>query len=317
MKILLSADWHLRLGSKNIPIPWAVDRYFKMFKEIHSLESRADIQVISGDIMDRLPNMEELELYFEFIKDCTIPTYILPGNHEALKKDSTFLSYLKKVTNTINNKVIIIDEICTIEGIDFLPYNCLKQFEKGVDFNFQGDILCSHFRAEIPPHVKAEIDLNLFNRWKIVLLGDLHSHENSQRNLLYPGSPVTTSFHRTLVDTGVILYDTSNYSYDWIKLNVPQLIRKTVKAGEPMLATDYHHTIFEVEGDMSELGAIEDSELVDKKLLKRTTDTALILDPSLTIQEEVKEYLLYILQLGDDTVDKVLGILNNNLHKIE
>ena len=72
----------------------------------------------------------------------------------------------------------------------------------------------------------------------------------------------------------------------------------------------------EIEGDMAELGALADSSLIDKKVVKRETDTALILDPKMTIQEEVREYLSYILQLSDNTVEDVLHVLNNNMNKI-
>jgi hypothetical protein len=83
-----------------------------------------------------------------------------------------------------------------------------------------------------------------------------------------------------------------------------------------MLATEYHHTIYEIEGDMSELGALEDSSLIDKKIVKRETETALILDPTMTIAGELQEYLLYILQLPDQTVESILLILHDNMDKI-
>jgi hypothetical protein len=67
---------------------------------------------------------------------------------------------------------------------------------------------------------------------------------------------------------------------------------------------------------MSELGAMEDNSLIDKKIVRRETDTALILDPSMTLAAELKEYLLYILQLPDNTVESIVQVLNNNLDKI-
>ena len=307
MKILLSADWHLKLGQKNVPVPWAKNRYALMFEQLHMLERTADIHVIAGDIVDKLPSMEELELYFEFIKYSSIETIIIPGNHESVKKDTTFLSHLKNVTSSINPLVRIIDDYYEYKGIDFLPYNKLKEYEKSSNKHvFTNSVLVSHVRAEIPPHVKPEVDLSIFDRWQTVLAGDLHSYENSQRNILYPGSPVTTSFHRSVVDTGVILFDTQTHSHEWIKLALPQLIRKTIKAGEEMLATDYHHTVYEIEGDMAELGAMADSQLIDKKIVKRETDTALILDPKMTMAEELKEYLTYILQLPEDSIESAV-----------
>ena len=84
-----------------------------------------------------------------------------------------------------------------------------------------------------------------------------------------------------------------------------------------MEPTTYHHTIYEVEGSLAELGAMVDSELVDKKLLKRETDTALILDPKMSMAEELKEYLLYILQLSEDEANKVVHVFNNNKEKLD
>jgi hypothetical protein len=61
---------------------------------------------------------------------------------------------------------------------------------------------------------------------------------------------------------------------------------------------------------------MEDNTLIDKKIVRRETDTALILDPSMTLAAELKEYLLYILQLPDNTVESIVQVLNNNLDKI-
>jgi hypothetical protein len=260
-----------------------------------------------------MPTMEELEIYYDLVASIKIPCIIYPGNHESVKKDTTFFTYLKRSTQRLNKLVTVIDDYHKIENMDFIPYNRLKDFKPE---NFTGEILFTHVRGEIPPHVKPEIDLDLLNQWTVVLAGDLHSYENSQRNILYPGSPCTTSFHRNIVDTGVIIFDSVTLKHEWVLLELPQLIRKTIKAGEEMLATEYHHTIYEIEGDMSELGALEDSSLIDKKIVKRETETALILDPTMTIAGELQEYLLYILQLPDQTVESILLILHDNMDKI-
>lgn len=307
MKILLTADWHIKTGSKNVPIVWAINRYREFFKQVYELESSADIHIIAGDIVDKLPNMEELSIYFEFIRGVKLETIIIPGNHESVKKDTTFLSYLKDVTNAINPLVRIIDDFESYKGIDFIPYNRLKQYEKDpTSFIPASNVLVTHVRATIPPHVKPEVDLSIFSRWKTVLAGDLHSYENSQGNILYPGSPMTTSFHRNLVDTGVILFDTDTHTHEFVKLKLPQLIRQTIKAGDPMPATPYHHTVYEVEGDLAELGSAADSPLLDRKVVKRSTDTALILDTSMDLATEVSEYLQYILELSGTSLEKVM-----------
>jgi hypothetical protein len=317
MKILFSADIHIKLGQKNVPIEWAKNRYNMLWDCFEELQTRCELFVIGGDIFDKLPSMEELECYFDLINRCKIPTIIYSGNHEALKKNTTFLSNLKVVTNKLNPKVEIIDDFYSIDNLDFIPYNKLKEYNPQDVDDLVGTVLFTHVRGEIPPHVKPEVDLSIFNRWQTVLAGDLHSYANSQLNILYPGSPVTTSFHRSKVDTGVIIFDSNTHEHFWVTLELPQLIRKTVGVNDPKPPTTYDHTIYEVEGDMQELVSLEDSELIDKKVLRREQDTALILNSDMSLSEEVNEYLRYILQLPDSVVEQVLKELQNYAYEIE
>lgn len=315
MKILFTADIHIKLGQKNVPVDWAKNRFKMLWQQLEQIQQECDLFIVGGDTFDRVPTIEELEMFFDFVLTCRVPTIIYSGNHEALKRNTTFLTNLKQTVNKLNSKVTIIDQFETIDGIDFIPYNKLKEYHPG-DIDFHADILCTHVRGEIPPHVKPEFPLELFDRWKVVLAGDLHSYDNCQRNILYPGSPITTSFHRNEVTTGVIILDSVSLDHEWRKLELPQLIRKTIKAGEPTSATDYHHTVYEVEGDITELGAMQDNELIDKKILKKETDTALILSAEMSLAEEVSEYLKYILQLDDTTVEAVLQELHNHADKL-
>lgn len=318
MKILFTADVHIKLGQKNVPVDWARNR-FKMFCEQFSqMQEQADLVIVGGDVFDRLPTMDEVELYFDFVESFHKPTLIYPGNHEALKKETTFLSNLKKSTHRLNPLVSIIDDYYENVGfdLDIIPYNKLKDFEKS-GHPFSGRILCTHVRGEIPPHVKPEVDLSIFNRWQVVLAGDLHSYENSQRNILYPGSPYTTSFHRQRVDTGAILLDGDTLGHIWLPFNLPQLIKRTIsaEAAATANATPFDHTIYEVQGDMQELGELADSELIATKVLKRDTDSALMLEPEMTLDAEVREYITYILELPEPTVDKVLKEMQNHAEK--
>jgi len=319
MKCLLSADWHIKLNTKNIPNDWAKNRFLSLFKKLHELEESVDIHIIAGDWFDKLPSLEELELFYEYISDCRIPTYIIPGNHEALKKDTTFLTYLKSIVSRLNKMVTIVDYYTTIVDattsknvIDIIPYNKLKDYEKNYKTAiWTSPILVTHVRGEIPPHVKAEVDLSIFDNWKIVLAGDLHSYDNCQRNILYPGSPITTTFHRGNVSCGVIILDTDSLEHRFIDLALPQLIRKTIKAGDPMPNTEPNHTIYEVEGDMEELAKLEDHSLMDKKVTKRSVDTTLILSPEMSIEEEITDYLSFILELPQEKIEKVLKLYHD------
>jgi DNA repair exonuclease SbcCD nuclease subunit len=280
-----------------------------MFSELYKLEKTADLHVIGGDIFDRMPTLDELSLYFKYIRDIGIKTIIYPGNHEALKKNTTFLTNLKDVTKAINPLVEIIDDYYKLEDMDFIPYNKLKEFDPR---DFSGRTLFTHVRGEIPPHVQPEIDLKKLDEWELVIAGDLHSHTNSQRNIVYPGSPVTTSFHRNPVDTGVLLFDSETMDWSWMKLKLPQLIRQTVSHQDQMIKTNYHHTIYELEGDVSDLVKVDkDNELLDKKLIRRHNDSALILTPEMTLEDELSEYLQFIMGLNEKKVKEVLGVFHD------
>lgn len=305
MKLLFIADIHIKLGQKGVPVDWSLNRY-KLFNEkIRELQEGVDLVVLGGDVFDRVPSMDEIEVYFDHISIYTKETIVIPGNHESVKKSTTFLSNLKKATQRANKNVRIVDDFYTYKGIDFIPYNKLKDYHPA-DIDFHSDVLITHVRGEIPPHVKPEVPLELFDRWKVVLAGDLHSYENCQRNILYPGSPMSTSFHRSPVQNGVIIFDTSTLEHEWIPLGLPQLIRKTIKAGDPMLPTEYDHTVYEVEGDLAELGAVQNTELLDKKVAKRQVDVALMLEPEMSMADELREYLLYILELSEDSANEVV-----------
>ena len=79
--ILFTADWHLKLGQKNVPMAWACSRYKLFFEQIEQLESDCSLHIIGGDLFDRVPSMDEITLYFDFISGITIPTIIYDGNH--------------------------------------------------------------------------------------------------------------------------------------------------------------------------------------------------------------------------------------------
>jgi len=165
-------------------------------------------------------------------------------------------------------------------------------------------------RGEIPPHVVPEVDLSRFDKFKTVFAGDLHAHSNTQRNIVYPGSPMTTSFHRNLVTTGYILID-EDWSWTWHEFDLPQLLRQTVTNPDEMVQTEFHHTIYEIEGDVSDLSNIKNNELLDKKVIKRKTEATLILDKEMTIEEELNEYLSYILELDENKTKNILGVFSD------
>lgn len=314
MKVLFSADWHIRLGQKNVPKTWQKNRYNLFFDKIENIE--CDLHIIGGDVFDKLPTLEELQLFFDFVSDTKHRTIIFDGNHEATKKGKTFLSLLSNIVSTINNKVSITDISMTVFDedknpvLDILPYTELHNVEK---LDNSAKTLCTHVRGEIPPHVKPEIDLELFNRWDKVLAGDLHSYTNCQRNILYPGSPMTTSFHRTEdTQNGVIVYDTDTLEHKWLDLALPKLIRKRVSSQEEIVKTEYNHTIYEVETNAADVANIEDNELIDKRIVYKKSEPSMDFSGETTIGGELSLYLTSKLGLEGEQLEELMGEFYDN-----
>jgi DNA repair exonuclease SbcCD nuclease subunit len=306
--ILFTADWHLKLGQKNVPMPWACARYDLFFETVHELEKDVNLHIIGGDLFDRVPSMDEITVYFDFIKDIKIPTIIYDGNHEATKKNKTFFTNLKRATSDVNPLVEIVDETTEYEWGTILPYADLHK-KGAIEKCNPNKPLYTHVRGEIPPHVTPEVDLERFNAFPVVYAGDLHSHSNTQRNIVYPGSPMTTSFHREVVKTGYLMID-NLYDWTWHEFDLPQLLRRTVSNPDDMIASEFHHTIYEIEGDVADLANIKNSELLDKKVVKRSSEATLNLK-DLTMEEELVEYMSAILNLTDDRIKQIMGVFND------
>jgi hypothetical protein len=121
---------------------------------------------------------------------------------------------------------------------------------------------------------------------------------------------MTTSFHRNVVETGYLIIDTDTNAWKWNKFDLPQLLRRTVDNPEDMVQTEFHHTIYEIEGDVADLAAVKNSDLLDKKVVKRSTQATLNLK-DLTIDEELAEYLSAILDLNDEKIQQIMGVFND------
>ena len=68
---------------------------------------------------------------------------------------------------------------------------------------------------------------------------------------------------------------------------------------------------------MQELGELEDNDLIDRKVIKRTSDVQLMLESEMSLVEEVREYLRYILVLPEETIERAILEVQDNLDKIE
>lgn len=262
MIYLFIADIHIKLGQRNVPIDWQKNR-FKLLVDAINSETTHDKVIIGGDLLDVAdPSIEEVGLMYEFLKGIKKPIILIPGNHEMVNKTTDCYTHVETMLKDLN--VVVHRTFVTEDGIDYIPYNVIKK-----EFTSSGArVAVTHVRGEIPPHVTPEIDLELFKDYEVVLAGDLHAKSNSQKNILYPGSPMTTSFHRNRAknENGFILLNSSTASTTWVALDLPQLIRASVSSESEMVKTTYDHTIYELHGSLEELAKVKNPELLDKKV---------------------------------------------------
>lgn len=272
MKVLFSADEHLVLRRKGVPKEWEISRFKQYHKKIREIieKEKIDVMIHGGDFFDREPNWQEIVLAFsEHFNQLPIPTYVIDGNHEASRKGSTFLSSLKSLCGNMN--VQFIDECNSIKGIDFIPYCKLKQFaNKEIAYVPTSNILVTHVRGAIEPHVVPEVDLSIFDPWTLVLAGDLHDRSNSQRNIMYPGSPMTTHAYRDeSVKKGVLIVDTDTLECKFVSLDLPKILRKTVTSVALVVQNGVDYIDYEVVLP----SLLEDYEKEPEELAVRTTTT--------------------------------------------
>ena len=68
-KMLMSADWHIKIGQKNVPREWQKARFIRMYDLMHKMciDEKVDGHVIMGDIFDTVCSLEELALFATFL----------------------------------------------------------------------------------------------------------------------------------------------------------------------------------------------------------------------------------------------------------
>jgi hypothetical protein len=75
-----------------------------------------------------------------------------------------------------------------------------------------------------------------------------------------------------------------------------------------MVKTDFHHTIYELTGNVLDLAKIDkDSELLDKKIVQNEEPPSLDLT-NMTIEEELEKYLTEITKLSRPEVEEVMEV---------
>ena len=300
INILVSADWHINLHAKKVPKNWQINRFRLLFNNLFELEKSIDIHIVAGDIFDKKPQEDEVCLFLEWAHKVTKLTYIITGNHDATKRGESFLESFKneKVINNSLVKIITINErvLFQNQGFQFFPYGNVQTDQ--LPSYHEGDILVTHIRGEVLPHITPEYDFEKLKQWKLILLGDLHfNHQYKQYPAYYPGSPMNVVFDRDEnreYGVNLINFESINkYEVQFLPLKLPKLIRRTIKVGEKMITDGFNHIVYELTGSVDELAKVEKNDLLDKKLVYETQEKSK-LDLSGNLSDELKAWLNFM-----------------------
>ena len=182
------------------------------------------------------------------------------------------------------------------------------------------DILVTHIRGEVPPHITSEYNFEKLRPWKLILLGDLHfAHKYMDYPAYYPGSPLNVSFDRDesrQYGINIITLFTDielKYNIDFIDLKLPKLIRKTINVNDKMIKDKINHIVYEVTGSIDELSKIENFELLDKKIATKPVENSKLDLKNKSLIEELELYLNFIKIKNTEEILKEYKDLNINV----
>ena len=307
MKILYIADLHAKLGQKSVPIAWQKNRFSLLANELNKVVG-VDLLVIGGDLFDSPDyTSEEFELVHKFLTSIKHRILIYAGNHEMVSGKVSVFSHLKDALQKAIPHIQVITEGFTSKDFDVIPYEILHSTWPTP----QSKLCFTHVRGEIPPHVKPEIDLAKFDNYSLVVAGDLHSYTNSQRNIIYPGSPMTTSFHRKEVEgsNGYLIIDTNTLQYSWYELYLPQLLRYTVNDPALIVPHDYHHVVYELVGSANLILSTKPTGILEKTIVEEEA----VDEDSLEITDDLVDTVVsYLRSKGtdNDTIERVSSLMH-------
>lgn len=325
MRILFSADWHIKLGANKVPKGWQTNRFMLLADRLNKVyeEYKCDLHIIGGDILDVAdPSTEELEVMYACLSTMKHQKGIIyTGNHEMLSKTVSCLFHLgTNISESTAGNWEVYKSYRSPE-FDIIDYVELKKS----NWKPSNSNLCfTHVRGNIAPHVEFEVDPSRFGEWPLVVCGDLHSYQNTQvvgdTKFVYPGSPMTTSFHRerTSGANGVLIIDTDTLGYEWVELgDLPQLLRKTVESSDEMIEDSYDRVIYEVVGNVEDLRKVKDSELLDKRINNKVTKDAKLDLVDKSVEEELAIYLQEVQGLDTDSISRLVSLLRTEVGTLE
>ena len=273
----------------------------------HLIQKQYNTVYFNGDLLDSSrPTLEELSFVQRELKRLseTSEVIIIAGNHEAVDKNTSVYDLvdlgIKYIPFGVHNGVAVVSW-----------HELLKNKADDLD----ADVLITHVRSNYGQYIKEEFDIkSLSEKYKLVLLGDIHVKYSPYDNVHYTSSPYSTKFLSPSKDNyGYIEFDGTTFNH--VVLDLPNKIKLECTAKEvQQTIKSYKKDLVKlvVTGSVIELNALKKIPGVEMiKHINQTTAQAVqhkMIDPFDELCRVVKSNEI-VSSYNDTLVDTVLNKL--------
>lgn len=237
------ADIHIRLFHRHEEYRSAFQHLYTQYDELNSDGMfEGSIIVLAGDILHAKNDMspEMVMVTSEFLQKISLyaPTIMIAGNHDCNLANTHRLDALTPIVDSLgisNLHYIRNSEIVRVGDTDISVLSILDEQEKWPSVNdcemdtkialYHGPVHGALTGANFTV-TNRHVNVNTFDGYDMVLLGDIHSHQllqdydkpNNKPIIVYPGSLIQQNHGESLDGHGWCLWDVEKRTFAFVPL---------------------------------------------------------------------------------------------------
>jgi DNA repair exonuclease SbcCD nuclease subunit len=229
-KFTLVADIHLKLRDTSPYInKFEAQRFLELFRLIEGQDTK--FVILMGDIFHySRPTLEEQQVFLKGLNLLSKQVYIIAGNHEMVNSQSTtfdyiqlpkHVEYIEDVLHLVTNNIRL--HLCNYKYITTTDLKMLTTDKRKYE-----EVLISHARCTVPPHIKEEISFKVLQKkFSSIYMGDIH-YPMEFGNVKYVDSPysITYTTNRNFhIGTLSIGGSSKSHTFERVVTNLPNKIK--------------------------------------------------------------------------------------------
>lgn len=238
-KIFHIADIHIRNLKRH-------NEYIEVFrnlkKEIRARKNKNSIIYVGGDIAHAKTEMspELVKLISEFLIGLAniLPTIVITGNHDCNLNNRSRLDALTPIINNLNHPNLYyfkesgVYKIADCTVVHMSLFDDPETYIRGEDID--GSTKIALFHGPVHQSVtdvgyvinNKSMDLQIFDGYNLILLGDIHKHQILQKHnakekrpiIVYPGSLIQQNHGEFLKGHGMCVWDVPKRKFEFVEI---------------------------------------------------------------------------------------------------